>query len=585
MEEPQNAEEDLLAFLQPLTIPDEFTFESRNRHLEDLSDDVDQEPIPGPALPAPMAPMAPTAPVAPMAPMDPIDPIEPAVPLAPEAAMIEPKGVANVPPPETNGHKEEKTVVEQDDDAIEYETPKATRKSPAKRSMRSRAAPKARRDDGDQSPHESAAELLKRFGTSSAKKRVEAKPHSENDIEANGRSPVKSGTRKTREATVESAGFEAESSPDPWKFEVVIKPLPPAATQEYIKVPPGDEVYRVLAVIKTDIPGEAWLSVEFEDGRVDQVSRSYRTRSFRFKHRLARLTTFSSHLCNGLFGNEPSGKLSLVTCCLSPWDFTSFLFFTATISFPSIFPQLSPTGAYQLPSTIPGQPSHNTAAFPQNPNIKQSKSWRFGLAYPSLPSYHLGLCPNHFHCPRACCLRSCAVHQTTRLHLLSSGNRYVNLTKFKSFTNTRLLYISPCETDMLCNLHLNFPISQQRPSLSLPILPGTVNTYTQAFPARHHTSYPLSHSRPFSLLISGNTSFTAPPHSPRPVCDKPIRFLLFPLGPTSSSVSDDQPFHLAATAELTSTRSGGFRPAFELSKRASGSCILQKAKKHGFGSR
>ncbi|KAL2289745.1 hypothetical protein FJTKL_01072 [Diaporthe vaccinii] len=272
MEETQNAEEDLLAFLQPLTMPDEFTFESRNRHLEDSSDDVDQEPIPGPAPPAPMAPMAPTAPVAPMAPMDPIDPIEPAVPLAPEAAMIEPKGVANVPPPETNGHKEEKTVVEQDDDAIEYETPKATRKSPAKRSIRSRAAPKARRDDGDQSPHESAAELLKRFGTSSAKKRVEAKPHSENDIEVNGRSPVKSGTRKTREATVESAGFEAESSPDPWKFEVVIKPLPPAATQEYIKVPPGDEVYRVLAVIKTDIPGEAWLSVEFEDGRVDQVA-------------------------------------------------------------------------------------------------------------------------------------------------------------------------------------------------------------------------------------------------------------------------------------------------------------------------
>lgn len=518
MEEPQNAEEDLLAFLQPLTMPDEFTFESRNRHLEDSSDDVDQEPIPGPAPPAPMAPMAPMAPtvpvatVAPMAPMDPIDPIEPAVPLAPEAAMIEPKGVANVLPPETNGHKEDKTVVEQDDDAIEYETPKATRKSPAKRSIRSRAAPKARRDDGDESPHESAAELLKRFGTSSAKKRVEAKPYSENDIEANGRSPVKSGTRKTRESTVESAGFEAESSPDPSKFEVVIKPLSPAAAQEYIKVPPGDEVYRVLAVIKTDIPGEAWLSVEFEDGRVDQVSRSYRTRSFRFKHRLARLTTISSHLCNGLFGNEPSGKLPLVACCLSSWDFTSFLFFTATISFPSIFPQLSPTGAYPLRSTIPGQPSHNTAAFPQNPNIKQSKSWRFGLAYPSLPSYHLGLCPNHFHCPRACCLGSCAVHQTTRLHLLSSGNRYVNLTKFKSFTSTRLLYISPCEADMLCNLHLNFPISQQRPSLSLPILPGTVNTCTQAFPARHHTYIP---SFALQTILTSPPPETPPPRRRR----------------------------------------------------------------------
>lgn len=323
MEESQNAEEDLLAFLQPLTMPDEFTFEARNRHFEDSSDDdVDQEPIPGPAPPAPMAPMAPiapVAPVAPMAPMDPIDPIEPAAPVAPEAAMIEPNGGANVPPPETNGHKQDKTVVEQDDDAIEYETPKATRKSPAKRSIRSRAAPKARRDGEDESPHESAAELLKRFGTTSAKKRVETKPDSENDIESNGRSPVKTERRKTREATVESAGFEAESSPDPWKFEVVIKPLPPAAAQEYTKVPPGDEIYRVLEVIKTDVPGEAWLSVEFEDGRVDQVSRSYRTGSFRFVHRLARLHQLSSHLRNEsfgnkLFGNEPSGKLSLAAC-------------------------------------------------------------------------------------------------------------------------------------------------------------------------------------------------------------------------------------------------------------------------------
>lgn len=313
MEESQNAEEDLLAFLQPLTMPDEFTFEARNRPFEDSSDgDVDQDPIPGPAPPAPMAPMAPTAPVAPMAPMNPIDPIEPAAPVAPEAAMIEPNGVASLPPPESNGHKEDKTVVEQDDDAIEYETPKATRKSPAKRSIRSRATAKPRRDSGDESPHESAAELLKRFGTSSAKKRVEAQPHSENDVEANGRSPVKPGKRKTGEDTVESAGFEAESSPDPCKFEVVIKPLPPAAAQEYIKVPPGDEVYRVLKVIKTDVPGEAWLSVEFEDGRVDQVSRSYRTGSFRFKHKLARLTPISSHLRNELFGNDSSGKLSLV---------------------------------------------------------------------------------------------------------------------------------------------------------------------------------------------------------------------------------------------------------------------------------
>ncbi|KAG6358683.1 hypothetical protein INS49_012201 [Diaporthe citri] len=271
MEESQNAEEDLLAFLQPLTMLDEFTFEARTRHFEDSSDDVDQEPIPGPAPPVPMAPMAPTAPVAPMAPMNPIDPIDPAAPVAPEPPMVEPNGAASLPPPETNGHEEDKTAIEQDDDAIEYETPKVTRKSPAKRSIRSRATPKAR-EGGDESSHDSAAELLKRFGTSSAKKRVEAKPDPESGPEANGGSPVKTGKRKTRTATVESAVFEAESSPDPWKFEVVIKPLRPAEAQEYTKVPPGDEIYRVLEVIKTDVPGEAWLSVEFEDGRVDQVA-------------------------------------------------------------------------------------------------------------------------------------------------------------------------------------------------------------------------------------------------------------------------------------------------------------------------
>lgn len=310
MDESQNAEEDLLAFLQPLTMPDEFTFEARTRHFEDSSDDnVDREPIPGPAPPAPMAPIAPTGPVAPMASMDPIEPIESVASVAPEEPTIEPNGVASLSPPETNGHKEDKTVAEHDDDAIEYETPKATRKSPAKRSIRSRVTPKARKDAEDESPYDSAAELLRRFATSSSKKRDEANQDPESHLGANVGSPVKIGKRKTRETTGRSASFEAESSPDPLRFEVVIKPLSPAAAQEYTEVAPGDEIFRVLEVIKTDVPGEAWLSVEFEDGRVDQVSHSYRTVSLHFKHGLARLTPFSSHP-----RNEPSGKPSLAAC-------------------------------------------------------------------------------------------------------------------------------------------------------------------------------------------------------------------------------------------------------------------------------
>lgn len=259
MDESHNSDEELLALLQPLTTPDEFTFERRLRHFADSSDDdVDQEPIPGPAPPAPMAPMAPIATV------------------APAVLTKEPNGVASLPLPETNGHKEDETGEAQDDDEIEYEAPKPVRKSPAKRPTRSRAKPAQRKEGGDESPYESAAELLKRFATSSTKKRVESKSDPEDDVEVDGGSQVKLGRRHTRRLTEESAELKAESSSGGWNFEVVIKPLSPSATQEYTKVAPGDEIYRVLEVIKTDVPRESWLSVEFEDGRVDQVSINYK---------------------------------------------------------------------------------------------------------------------------------------------------------------------------------------------------------------------------------------------------------------------------------------------------------------------
>lgn len=364
MDESQNAEEDLLAFLQPLTIPDEFTFEARTRHFEDSSDDdVDQEPIPGPAPPAPTAPIASTAPVAPMAPMDPIETIESVASVASDAPTVEHNGIASLALPETNGHKEDKTVVEQDDDAIEYETPKATRKSPAKRSTRNRVTPKTRKDAEDESPYDSAAELLKRFATSSAKKRVEAKPDAESHLGANGGSPVKPGKRTTRETTGGSAGFEAESSSDPLKFEVVIKPLPPAAAQEYTKVAAGDEIFRVLEVIKTDVPGEAWLSVEFEDGRVDQVSHSYRTGSLHSKHRLARLTPFSSHL-----RNKPSGK-SLLAACLLGTSLPSSSLQQYCYSIPL---HSCPPTNHDLP--FPGSPLTTLATFPRIPKSSRAQA-------------------------------------------------------------------------------------------------------------------------------------------------------------------------------------------------------------------
>lgn len=299
MDESQSAEEDLLSFLQPLTMPDEFTFEPRTRNFEDSSDDdVDQEPIPGPVPPAPVAPMALAAPVAPMAPMDAADPADPVVAVVSEAAATKANGSASSQPTEANGHKEDETVVEQDDDAIEYETPKSTRKSPAKRSIRRAAAPKTRKGGGDESPRESATGLLKWFAKSSADRRVGGSD-SESDLEANVGSQVKTGKKKSRETTV-SSGSEAEPPPDSLNFEVVIQPLSPAAAKEYTIVAPGDEIYRVLEVIKTDIPGEAWLSVEFEDGRIDQVSRSYRPNLAQDEHKYVPLRPFPSPFNNPL---------------------------------------------------------------------------------------------------------------------------------------------------------------------------------------------------------------------------------------------------------------------------------------------
>ncbi|POS74596.1 hypothetical protein DHEL01_v207003 [Diaporthe helianthi] len=153
---------------------------------------------------------------------------------ASEADTTKPNEAASSQPPETNGHEENKTAVEQDEDAIEYEKPKVKK-----------------RGDTDADP--------------------------ESDLGSNSGSQVKARKRKSREST-ESEDFEPEPAPEPLKFDVVIQPLPPAAAQEYTKVNPGDEIFRVLDIIKTDVPGEAWLSVEFEDGRVDQVSRNFRTR-------------------------------------------------------------------------------------------------------------------------------------------------------------------------------------------------------------------------------------------------------------------------------------------------------------------
>jgi hypothetical protein len=329
MDESQNGDEDILSFLQPLTmldsVRDEFTFESRTGHFEDSSDaNVDRDPTPSPAVPSATASMNSTASAAPMADKDAMDEVnavdvvdavdavdaedagnavdatDPVVAVVPGAKITESEGVATILETETNGNKDDETVAEQDSDAIEYEKPKLPRKSPATRPTRSHATSKARKFGDEQSPRESGPGLLNYFSSSSVKRRGEANPKPESDLETNGGSQVKTGKRKSRE-TRGSEDVDTEQVPESLKFEVVIQPLPPAAAQEYTRVAPGDEVYRVLDVIKTGVPGEEWFSVEFEDGRVDQVSRScrpglfFRINTFTPKPTFLTVTQVESH--------------------------------------------------------------------------------------------------------------------------------------------------------------------------------------------------------------------------------------------------------------------------------------------------
>lgn len=247
MAEGQGSDDELLSMLQPLTMPEGFIFESTLPQCADTSDEDDGGPIPGPAPPAPPTPRAPIAPMAPM----------------------EPNGIESLSTKHTDSLKE--------DDEIEYESPaKPTTRSPAKQpSVRTKPTPEL--ENGNESGYESAAELLKSLANSSRKRPAKSNPRrkeEEADEDSTDESPVKAVRRRAQRlvGVPDEPNEELEPQLKELHFEVVISPLPPQAAQEYTPIPPGDEVYQVLEVIKTGVPGEAWLSVEFEDGHIDQVS-------------------------------------------------------------------------------------------------------------------------------------------------------------------------------------------------------------------------------------------------------------------------------------------------------------------------
>lgn len=256
MNEPSHSDEELLALLQPPTMPEELIFEPGGL-MKDTSDEDDSDlPLPGPAPPAaPLAPMieAPVAPMAPMGMADTTDHLRPNIPSSDpfddskkELGSSQPESVSNVPQ-------------EQDEDEIAYEPIKTPSRTP--RSARARTSitrPSSRR----------------RLASSRSKPKSHDKMHVDLEEEHADMAESKPKTERKAEPVPEPEPEQETEPPLPpsLEFEIVIRSISPQAMQEYKPFPPGDYIYRVLEEIPTGVPGETWLSVEFEDGHVDQVS-------------------------------------------------------------------------------------------------------------------------------------------------------------------------------------------------------------------------------------------------------------------------------------------------------------------------
>ncbi|KAJ4422522.1 hypothetical protein N0V82_002856 [Gnomoniopsis sp. IMI 355080] len=258
MNEPSHSDEELLALLQPPSMPDEFGFES-NGLMKDTSDDDgdDDQPLPGPAPPAPMAPMM-VAPAAPLAPMDMAGSIDQRRPdnssSDPSKDMTNGVG-SSQPEPTPNGQKEE------DEDEITYEPVKTPSRTP--RPAKSRTSTVRSRS-------------RRKLASSRSRSKIQEKTDLDSE-EENGCSSTSKPKTEQKADSFPKTVPEMEQEPEPprppsLEFEIVINRISPQAMQEYKPVPPGDYIYRVLEKIPTGVPGETWLSVEFEDGHVDQVA-------------------------------------------------------------------------------------------------------------------------------------------------------------------------------------------------------------------------------------------------------------------------------------------------------------------------
>lgn len=254
--------------LQPLAM--EFENPTTTTNV-DAPDESNGDHLSGPAPTAPMAPMAPTMTSAPTAPMDPMRPK--AMDIDGASSILAPvdgvaNGVEDSPQAELIDEKKGEEEEKEDEDQIAYEPIKTPSKTP--RYTRSRANLLKSRTSSWLA--ESELPTRQRPSRKSARKRrspSKSKSPEPSNLPAASES---SESPNRAESIARKTPAAPEKSLAKLNFEIVINPISPEISQQYTPIAPGDEIYRVLERIPTGVPGETWLSVEFEDGRIDQVS-------------------------------------------------------------------------------------------------------------------------------------------------------------------------------------------------------------------------------------------------------------------------------------------------------------------------
>lgn len=233
--------------------------------------------VPQPSAPAPPAPMDPIETME----MD-IDSIVPSI----EPVKADANGVGDEPEQPEQIPEQKKDDEEMDEDPIAYEPVKPTTRTP--RSTRSRPHPSSR-SKASRRPEASELPNGKSPSRKSARQpREPSKSKSPERSQVPNEEAEKHNLLAVPVARAVSASSDLSAQPpvvktptpepppveEPAKleFEIVIRPVPQEFATQYTKITPGDEIYRVLERIPTGVPGETWLSVEFEDGRIDQVS-------------------------------------------------------------------------------------------------------------------------------------------------------------------------------------------------------------------------------------------------------------------------------------------------------------------------